>query len=286
MTALREQLPVAVRHAGRARRYGRRVPKRNPAGPRDRTGYWQYIGGCMSYSRQFIAGQFTAAEQTCAALHELGESLGKHNTEGPLRHTDVHDPAGDRQAGAGTAAHHGQRTAPSLRARLVASVAVLASAAGLLTTFCGWPYFQGQAWWAVINVVNSAALVAGSALLVLSATTRRCGVLLGLAGLCFPASWLARWNTGLFPLIGVFGSSFFFLSLASGDSAISRPPSLTEESGAAVARSVCFGRGRRPTGDVRDLEARVEWVCAWGRVADHDTKSLSVRRFCDGYRVV
>ncbi len=46
-------------------------------------GYFEYMAGCMQYARQFVAGEFTAAERTCADLMAMGESFGTDDTEGP-----------------------------------------------------------------------------------------------------------------------------------------------------------------------------------------------------------
>ncbi|MBA2639436.1 MAG: AAA family ATPase [Nocardioidaceae bacterium] len=45
-------------------------------------GFFGYMAGCMAYARQFVAGQFTAAERTCAGLLDMGESFGTDDTEG------------------------------------------------------------------------------------------------------------------------------------------------------------------------------------------------------------
>ena len=44
--------------------------------------FFDYMAGCMGYARQFITGEFAAAERTCAALMEMGESFGTDDTEG------------------------------------------------------------------------------------------------------------------------------------------------------------------------------------------------------------
>ncbi|MGZ4485361.1 MAG: ATP-binding protein [Nocardioidaceae bacterium] len=46
-------------------------------------GFFGYMAGCMEYARQFVAGEFAAAERTCAGLMEMGESFGTDDTEGP-----------------------------------------------------------------------------------------------------------------------------------------------------------------------------------------------------------
>lgn len=46
-------------------------------------GFFGYMAGCMEYARQFLAGEFAAAERTCAGLMEMGESFGTDDTEGP-----------------------------------------------------------------------------------------------------------------------------------------------------------------------------------------------------------
>jgi DNA-binding CsgD family transcriptional regulator len=46
-------------------------------------GFFGYMAGCMEYARQFIAGEFAAAERTCDGLVEMGESFGTDDTEGP-----------------------------------------------------------------------------------------------------------------------------------------------------------------------------------------------------------
>ena len=46
-------------------------------------GFFGYMAGCMEYARQFVAGEFAAAERTCAGLLEMGESFGTDDTEGP-----------------------------------------------------------------------------------------------------------------------------------------------------------------------------------------------------------
>lgn len=45
-------------------------------------GFFGYMAGCMEYARHFVAGEFTAAERTCAGLMEMGESFGTDDTEG------------------------------------------------------------------------------------------------------------------------------------------------------------------------------------------------------------
>ncbi len=45
--------------------------------------FFDYMAGCMSYARQFIVGDLTAAPRTCALLQELGTSFGSDDTEGP-----------------------------------------------------------------------------------------------------------------------------------------------------------------------------------------------------------
>ncbi len=44
--------------------------------------FYSYMAGCLEYGRQLAAGQFETAEQTCAALLELGDSFGTDDTEG------------------------------------------------------------------------------------------------------------------------------------------------------------------------------------------------------------
>ena len=46
-------------------------------------GFFDYMTGCLTYGRQFLTGDFAAAERTCTALLELGESFGTDDTEGP-----------------------------------------------------------------------------------------------------------------------------------------------------------------------------------------------------------
>ena len=46
-------------------------------------GFFGYMAGCMEYARQFVAGEFAAAERTCAGLMEMGQSFGTDDTEGP-----------------------------------------------------------------------------------------------------------------------------------------------------------------------------------------------------------
>jgi DNA-binding CsgD family transcriptional regulator len=46
-------------------------------------GFFTYMAGCVEYARQFIAGEFAAAQRTCDRLVELGESFGTDDTEGP-----------------------------------------------------------------------------------------------------------------------------------------------------------------------------------------------------------
>jgi DNA-binding CsgD family transcriptional regulator len=46
-------------------------------------GFFVYMSGCLEYARHFIAGEFGAAERTCAGLMEMGESFGTDDTEGP-----------------------------------------------------------------------------------------------------------------------------------------------------------------------------------------------------------
>ncbi len=45
--------------------------------------FFEYMAGCMSYARQFLAGDFAAAQHTCDLLLELGTSFGSDDTEGP-----------------------------------------------------------------------------------------------------------------------------------------------------------------------------------------------------------
>ncbi len=45
--------------------------------------FFAYMAGCMEYARHFVAGDFVAAERSCAGLLELGESFGTDDTEGP-----------------------------------------------------------------------------------------------------------------------------------------------------------------------------------------------------------
>ena len=45
-------------------------------------GFFGYMAGCMEYARQFVAGEFAAAERTCSGLMEMGESFGTDDTEG------------------------------------------------------------------------------------------------------------------------------------------------------------------------------------------------------------
>jgi DNA-binding CsgD family transcriptional regulator len=44
--------------------------------------YFDYLAGCVSYARQFMAGRFDAAEHTCRALQALGRSFGGDETDG------------------------------------------------------------------------------------------------------------------------------------------------------------------------------------------------------------
>ncbi|SFE49373.1 ATP-binding protein [Blastococcus tunisiensis] len=45
--------------------------------------FFEYMAGCMSYARQFSAGDFAAAHRTCGELQDLGTSFGSDDTEGP-----------------------------------------------------------------------------------------------------------------------------------------------------------------------------------------------------------
>ncbi|MGZ4624306.1 MAG: AAA family ATPase [Blastococcus sp.] len=45
--------------------------------------FFDYMAGCMTYARQFVAGEFAAAQRTCDALLEMGASFGSDDTEGP-----------------------------------------------------------------------------------------------------------------------------------------------------------------------------------------------------------
>ena len=45
--------------------------------------FFDYMAGCVSYARQFVAGDFAAAQRTCALLLDLGTSFGSDDTEGP-----------------------------------------------------------------------------------------------------------------------------------------------------------------------------------------------------------
>jgi DNA-binding CsgD family transcriptional regulator len=44
--------------------------------------FFDYMAGCMGYARQFVAGDFAAAQRTCDALLELGAGFGSEGTEG------------------------------------------------------------------------------------------------------------------------------------------------------------------------------------------------------------
>ncbi|MGY1666673.1 ATP-binding protein [Geodermatophilus sp. SYSU D00696] len=45
--------------------------------------FFDYMAGCISCARQFMAGDFAAAHRTCGDLLELGTSFGSDDTEGP-----------------------------------------------------------------------------------------------------------------------------------------------------------------------------------------------------------
>ncbi len=45
--------------------------------------FFDYMAGCMSYARQFAAGDLPAAHRTCGVLLELGTMFGSDDTEGP-----------------------------------------------------------------------------------------------------------------------------------------------------------------------------------------------------------
>ncbi|CCG03639.1 helix-turn-helix transcriptional regulator [Blastococcus saxobsidens] len=45
--------------------------------------FFDYMAGCVSYARQFTAGDFATAHRTCGALLDLGTSFGSDDTEGP-----------------------------------------------------------------------------------------------------------------------------------------------------------------------------------------------------------
>jgi DNA-binding CsgD family transcriptional regulator len=45
--------------------------------------YWDYSAGCIRYARQFIAGDLSAATQTCSRLAGYGGSSESDDTEGP-----------------------------------------------------------------------------------------------------------------------------------------------------------------------------------------------------------
>jgi DNA-binding CsgD family transcriptional regulator len=46
--------------------------------------FWTYLAGCFDYARQYMSGDFSAAEQTASSLLELGESVGNADgAEGP-----------------------------------------------------------------------------------------------------------------------------------------------------------------------------------------------------------
>ncbi|SOC50171.1 regulatory protein, luxR family [Blastococcus aggregatus] len=45
--------------------------------------FFEYMAGCVSYARQFSAGDFAAAHRTCGELQDLGTSFGSDDTEGP-----------------------------------------------------------------------------------------------------------------------------------------------------------------------------------------------------------
>jgi DNA-binding CsgD family transcriptional regulator/tetratricopeptide (TPR) repeat protein len=46
-------------------------------------GFFDYQAGCLTYARQFMAGDFIEAERTCTAQLELGEAFGSDSAEGP-----------------------------------------------------------------------------------------------------------------------------------------------------------------------------------------------------------
>ena len=45
--------------------------------------YFDYMAGCVTYARQFVAGDFPAAQRTIDLLLDLGASFGSDDTEGP-----------------------------------------------------------------------------------------------------------------------------------------------------------------------------------------------------------
>jgi DNA-binding CsgD family transcriptional regulator len=45
--------------------------------------FFDYMAGCLSYARQFTAGDLAAAHRTCGVLQDLGTSFGSDDTEGP-----------------------------------------------------------------------------------------------------------------------------------------------------------------------------------------------------------
>ena len=45
--------------------------------------FFDYMAGCVEYGRHFVSGDLSAADLTCRALLELGESFGTDGTEGP-----------------------------------------------------------------------------------------------------------------------------------------------------------------------------------------------------------
>ncbi|MFI5957052.1 histidine kinase [Cryptosporangium sp. NPDC051539] len=84
--------------------------------------------------------------------------------------------------------------------------------AALAAVASGWPHWQVHSIAAAITVLECGTTAAAGVLLATSRRTRRSGLLLLIAAFCWALTWLAAWDAGAGPLLGVFAQSFFFVS--------------------------------------------------------------------------
>ncbi|TCJ33865.1 hypothetical protein [Parafrankia sp. BMG5.11] len=104
----------------------------------------------------------------------------------------------------------------SATARLAASTTATTLLVAAATVAAGWPYWERHRLAAVPNVAVAVALVVAGMLLRGDPSSRRCGELLALGGLCCPLTWLMSWDVGPLPLIAVLGQSVYWVAYAWG----------------------------------------------------------------------
>jgi signal transduction histidine kinase len=104
----------------------------------------------------------------------------------------------------------------SERLRLVAAILATAVFAAVAAVAAGWPYWHRHGAFAAMNIADSVALLIAGVLLAGSDVSRRCGMLLILAGLCWSLTWAMSWDSGALPLVSGFAQSLFWLSFSWG----------------------------------------------------------------------